>query len=203
MIISFMLNKAEKALNKFLQMDPETGSRLAPIAGKVISIEFQQLNYLIYFLMQDHDIRLLSDYGNTPDVSLAGAPFDFLRLSRAASGSAALFESGIKVTGDMDVAKQFKKVFAELAIDWEEQLSKVTGDIIAHQIGKFMRSLSIWAKTSADSLRQDVTEYIQEEMRWLPLQLEVQNFFTQVDEVRNDIERLAVRVQRLKQRINS
>lgn len=203
MILSFMLATAEKALNKFLQLDPEVNSRLAPIVGRVISVQFQQLNYTVYFLIQQNGIRLLSDYSSTPDVALAGAPFDFLRLSKASSSSAALFESDIKVTGDLEVAKQFKKIFAELDIDWEEQLSKVTGDVIAHQIGNFMRSLNQWAKKSANSLQQDITEYVQEEVRWLPLRLETQDFFQQVDKTRDAVERLAVRVQRLKQRMHT
>ncbi len=196
-----MLSTAEKALNKFLQLDPETNARLLPIVGKVVGIQFRNLKYSIYFLIQPNGVRLLSDYANTPDVNLAGAPFDFLRLSKAASSSAALFESGIKVTGDMDVAKQFKKIFAELDIDWEEQLSKVTGDIIAHQVGKFMRSMNAWAKQSVGGLKQDITEYVQEEVRWLPVRVEVQDFFKQVDETRDAVERMAVRIQRLKQRI--
>ncbi len=200
MLISFMLTTAEKALNKFLQMDPQTPLRLTAIAGKVICIEFQPINYAVYFLIQQHDIRLLSNYNPTPDVHLAGAPFDFLRLSKAASSSKALFESNIKVTGDLDVAKQFKKIFAELDIDWEEQLSKVTGDVIAHQVGNFMRSLGRWARHSAASLKQDVTEYVQDEARWLPLRMEVQAFLQQVDETRDAVERLSLRIQRLQQR---
>jgi len=203
MILSFMLATAEKALNKFLQLDPETSSRLAPVAGRVICVQFQHVKYTVYFLIQNDGIRLLSDYSSTPDVSLVGAPFDFLRLSKAAASSAALFENDIKVTGDLEVAKQFKKIFAELNIDWEEQLSKATGDVIAHQIGNFMRHLSRWAKQSADSLQQDITEYVQEEARWLPLRLATQEFFKQVDTARHDVERLAARVQRLKQRTNT
>lgn len=200
MILSFMLTTAEKALNRFLQLDPQTDSRLAPIIGRVICVQFQQVKYTVYFLIQKEGVRLLSDYTSTADVTLIGAPFDFLRLSKAASSSAALFESDIKVTGDLDVAKQFKKIFAELDVDWEEQLSTVTGDVIAHQIGNFMRSLGRWAKKSSASLQQDITEYVQEEVRWLPLRLEIQDFFRQVDRTRDDVERLAARVQRLQQR---
>lgn len=199
MMLSFLLTTIEKAFNKFLQLDPETNARLSPIVGKAIRIQFQPGDYSLYFLIEADYIRWLNAYDAPPDVTISGAPFELLALSRKNINSASLSASKINVTGDMETARQFKRVFAELDIDWEEQLSKFTGDFIAHQVGKFVQTVSRWAKQSADHLRQDVTEYAQQEARWLPLRLEVNDFLRQVDTLRNDVERLAARVQRLQQ----
>jgi ubiquinone biosynthesis protein UbiJ len=125
---------------------------------------------------------------------------DFLRLS-ADSSSAGLLANNIVIIGDTTVAEQFKELFAHLEIDWEEQLSHVAGDVIARQMGNFFRALSRWAKQSARTARQDLTEYLQEEIRLVPPREELQDFFSEIDHLRNDVERIEVRINRLKQQL--
>lgn len=197
MIISFFLTGAEKFINRYLQLDPETVARLQALSGKVIAIQFQHFNLKLYLRIESGIIRLLSRYEGIPDVTLRGTAFDFLRLSKATNSSAAIFASDIIIEGDMDVARQFKTIFANLDIDWEEQLSHVAGDTIAHQVGNLVRTLCTWARASSDTLQQDLTEYVQEEIRLVPPRAEIADFFAAVDTVRNDVERLTARIERL------
>lgn len=196
MIISFALSTIEKILNRYLHLDPDTKQRLAPVAGKVVMVDLQYFGCTLYFLLTLDGIHLLDHYAAPVDVTLRGTPLDFLRLSFSKS-NAALFESGIVVTGDTEVAQQFKAIFAHLDIDWEEQLSHVMGDVLAHQVGNFFRALSAWAKQSTDTVQQNTGEYLQEELRLLPSRAELQDFFTEVDQLRNDVDRLEMRVHRL------
>ncbi len=198
MLFSLALNMVERVLNHTLQLDPETPSRLQKLIGKVVAIQSKYFDYKIYFLFNENRIELTNRYEGNVDVTLCGSFFDFLRLS-GQSDSAALFKSDIEVKGDLDVAEQFKAVFAHLDIDWEEQLSHLTGDLIARQIGNFMRALSDWAKRSGTSLQKDITEYVQEEAQLLPSRAELQDFFADVDEVHHAVERMGKRVERLQQ----
>ena len=54
-----------------------------------------------------------------------------------------------------------------------------------------------------DTFGRDITEYLQEESRYLPQQDEVNKFLAAVDVLRNDVERLDARVKRLQARIDS
>jgi ubiquinone biosynthesis protein UbiJ len=182
-------------------MDPETNDRLKSVVGKVVNIQFKTFGYQAYFLITESGIRILDHYDGQVDVTLSGAPFDFLRLSFTSQRSTDLLENDIKISGDMDVAKQFQNIFAELDVDWEEQLSHITGDVIAHQVGKFVRALSGWAKKTSNTMQQNLTEYVQEEVRWLPSRLEVQDFLNEIDQTRHDTERLEAKMQHLTQRI--
>jgi ubiquinone biosynthesis accessory factor UbiJ len=182
----------DKIINQYLKLDPTSEQRLVKLAGKLIAINVGYFDYTLYLLLQSEGVALLKDSAQQPDVTLRGTPLDFLRYSLSNK-----FTGDIAVSGDMEVAQQFKELFAQLDIDWEEQLSKVTGDVVAHQIGKFFRALCEWCKRSADTLRQDVSEYVQEEAQLFPPRAELQDFFADVDKLRDDVERIELRIKKL------
>lgn len=65
-----------------------------------------------------------------------------------------------------------------------------------------MRKTGGWMSRNHRSLELNLAEYLQEESRVLPGPLELENFFADVDTLRDDVERLAARVQRLRDRSN-
>lgn len=196
MPLSFILPLIENFLNHYIQLDPESHRHLELLHGKVIAIQSRHFNHQLYLIFRRKKIHINSHYEGNVDVTLKGTPFDFLRLS-SQSDSASVFASDIEITGDMEVAEKFKSLFAELEIDWEEQLSTYTGDIIAHQVGNFVRAFSAWAKQSMQSLQQNITEYVQEEIRLTPSPAEVQDFFSDIITLHHDVERIDKRLQRL------
>lgn len=197
MLFVFVLSVIEKTINRYLQLDPESDQRLLAMTGKTVAIELSQSRKKIYLVVDGSYVQLFDRYDGMVDVILRGTPFDFLRLGVVENSGAAIFSSDIAVTGDPEVAQQFKRIFAELEIDWEEQLSRVTGDIMAYQIGKCVRSLSEWAKQTSNAMQQNLTEYIQEEARLLPSRFELEDFYADVDQARDAVERLELRIGRL------
>jgi len=109
----------------------------------------------------------------------------------------AVFEGAVEIDGDNQVAQTLGEVFQGLDIDWEELLSKVVGDTLAHRIGIQARAGGRWAERTGDTLTQDIREYLQEEGRLLPGREEMRAFLTDVDTLRDDVERLAARIERL------
>ena len=82
-------------------------------------------------------------------------------------------------------------------IDWEEQLSRITGDAIAHKVGNLVRGAVKWGQQTIDTLGQDVAAYLHEERRILPARNEMEEFIAAVGKLRADIDRAQVRVNRL------
>ncbi len=201
MLFSFALSAFEKMLNTYLLLDPASKKRLADLAGKVIVLEFQPINVKIFWLPNTEGIQLTNQFSGPIDVTLQGSPLDFIRLSATSQDNAKLFASGITVTGNTDVAQEFRALFANLDIDWEEQLSHFTGDVVAHQTGNLIRALCNWAKQTSTTIQQNLTEYMQEEARWLPTREELQDFFTGIDKTRDDVERATLRIAQLKKHI--
>ena len=197
MILNVVLAVAEKILNNYLQLDPETNSRLSKLAGKVIALQSPYSKHQVYCLFTNNRVQLFGQYDGPTDVTLTGTPFDFLALNQAVNNSVAAFKSNVTITGDLEIAQHFKTLFAELDIDWEEQLSQVTGDFMAYQIGNGVRAFSEWAKQTNATMQQNFTEYVQEEVRLTPSKIELEDFLSAVDKLRDDVERLEIRIKKL------
>lgn len=199
MLLSLVLSLIEKILNRYLQFDPESKKNLQALAGKVIV--FESYEFKIYWLFMQDKIVLTNQYDGLVDAMLSGSVFDFARLG-IKQDTATVFASDIKMTGDAEVIQAFQNLFAQLNIDWEDQLSKITGDVIAYQIGRALRFLSTWAKQSSTTLQANLTEYLQEEALLLPTNIELQTFFAEIDKLRNDVERLEAKITRLSKEIS-
>lgn len=194
MSLNTLLVAQEVILNRFLQLDPETPKVLNNLSGKVVKLELNALSQ--YWLFKSDTIYLTKNYTGLVDLILQGSFFDFVRLAFMQKETA-LTAIPIQVSGDMEFAKQFKDLFSRLDIDWEEQLSRVVGDTFAYPVAQFFKSISQWAKQSISDLSQNMTDYIQSEMDYLVPDEELQVFFTDIDDLRDDLSRLEARIDRL------
>ena len=187
----------ETAFNRYLALDPEALSQLAGMEGKIVSIEIKGLNERLFLFPGDDGIMVLSDFDGDADTTLSGTPLALAKLSLSEDAAAVLFSGDVTISGDTRLGHQFKKILAQVNIDWEEQLSRLVGDITAHQIGNALRGFGQWFDRSKQSMELDLGEYLQEESRLLPARAEIDRFIHQVDELRESVDRLQARVQKL------
>jgi len=188
----------ETALELYLKQDPDALRRCTVLEGKVIALEFTGLDLSLYFIPGTNGILVAGHYEGEVDTRLRGSPFGFAKLMLG-SRENALFEGAVEIQGDTEAGQQFQDILSTVDWDWEEQLSQVTGDVIAHQTGNLARKATQFINDSRSTLQQDVSEYLQEEARLLPGRIELGYFLEEVDQVRSDIDRLSARVERLLQ----
>ncbi len=196
------LESLEGSINALLKLDPVACKRLARHHGKIIGIHLRGPEVTLYFIPdQQGCLQLFSRIEGKPDALLSGSPLDLLRSGDKERGSRQLFAGRVSISGDTGLAHDFGATLGGLDIDWEEQLSRFTGDILAHQFGNAVRKASHWAKSTASRLEADLGEYLTEEARLLPHPLEVEDFITQVDELREHTDRLEARIRLLKKQL--
>ena len=135
---------------------------------------------------------------DAPDTVLRGTPYTMARLGLSKKSGELLFSGAVEIDGDAELGQRFKALLDSIDIDWEEQLSRITGDVIAHQIGVAWRDLQAWRRQATETLSKDAVEYFQEESRDLPTPTEVEAFLAGIDTLRSDVDRLEQRVARLK-----
>ncbi len=189
----------ESALELYLKQDPDALQHCAALQDKVIAVNLAGTELTLYFLPDAQGVKVLSYYEGKPDTLLRGTPAGFARLATE-SREDALFHGAIEIIGDTETGQQFQDLLAGVDWDWEEQLSKFTGDALAHQLGELVRKGSRWLGESTGTLQQDISEYLQEEARLLPTRAEIDEFLDEVDRLRADADRLAARVDRLVKR---
>ncbi len=186
----------EQAVNAVIALDPETGHRLSELQGRVIAIDLKGTGLTLFAAPTGRGLRLMARFEGEPDTRLAGTPLALLRLS-GGQATQGLFSGEVTIEGDIETGQRFKRILDGLDVDWEEQLSKLTGDIVAHQVGNAFRGFSDWLRGSRDTLARNAGEYVQEELELVPGRGEVAHFMDEVDRLRADLDRLEARVDRL------
>lgn len=191
----------EAALNQYLQLDPDSRSHLASMEGKCLAVELKGLDISFYLLTDNQGIQVLNHYPEQPDATLSGTPMELLGLALEQQPGPAMFAGGVKISGDTELGQHFKRLFDSLDIDWEEHLSQYTGDIIAHKLGSLFRSGKEWRQQAADILQQDVAEYLLQEDHLVPEKAELEEFFSEIDKLREDTDRIQARISRLQNQL--
>ena len=198
MVIKPLLMSAlETALNKFLALDQNSSSFLAPLAGKIIAVNISTFNETIYLCPTNNSIQLLDYSPDQPHTQLSGSVFALGLMGLSSKPMRSIFSGEVKIEGDMNTGRKFQELFAKLDINLEQQLARFTGDTIAHNISQFFRAGQNWSKESIETFRLNASEFLQEETRDLPAGPEVDIFYRQIDELRTDFDRLQSRVERL------
>lgn len=192
-----LTHNLEAAINRYLRLDPEIDTRMQALSGRCIGLDLRGLDLRLYVFPGRQGIRLLDRIDGEPDTVLRGTPLGMARLGLGGSGEKTLFSGDVEIHGDVETGQLFKSILDEMEIDWEEQLSHFTGDVIAHQLGNMARHTRKMFKQARTTLEQDIGEYLQEELRLLPARIETANFSTDVNMLRMSVDRLEARVRRL------
>jgi ubiquinone biosynthesis protein UbiJ len=132
-----------------------------------------------------------------PDVTIRGNVPLFARLLIGDATPTPSTSAALEISGDIELGQRFQRILRTLDIDWEEQASRLVGDVAAHQIGRAARALRAWGRDAVRTLGQDATEYLQEESRVLAKRPQVDGFLRDVDRLRGDVDRLLKRLERL------
>ena len=145
--------------------------------------------------------RIVEQPGIAPDLVIEGGVFDLAMLGMAASPESVMRDRRITMSGDVELAHAMKTLLQAFDPDWEEALSQIVGDFLARKTGVGVRSLRDWLATARTSVTDTVGEILTEEKRLLPTRLRYQQHQVEVEHLRDDVERLSVRIDRLLPRI--
>ncbi len=184
----------ETLLNTYLGMDPLTIEKCRDLTGKVVKIELSGLGLTLFVIPKGDGVQLLQHYAGIPDAVITGSPFTLFKASLTDTKAM----QDLNITGDVELGQRFHLLLREIDIDWEEHLSKITGDVIAHQLGNFARGAKQFCANTRKSMQANISEYLHEESRHLPPREELEDFYSDVSQIRNDVERIVRRMEKLK-----
>lgn len=187
----------EPVINRTLRLDPESWEKLPRYSGKIVAVTDPVLNITLYFIFRSDGITVSADKTYTADTIITGTPFGLLQFYKQMNQSTAVTGSPVKISGDLELGEQLRDWLNALEIDIAEPLSKIVGDNAAQQIMSNAQRVFKWLGKAQTSLSQDLTEYLQEEARYLPSRLELNEFLNDVDGIRDDVERAAARLHQL------
>ena len=136
---------------------------------------------------------LAAHAGDDVDLAITIQPGDLPRL--LARDPAAI--ARLAWSGPADFAEALRDVLLHLDWEFEEDLSRVFGDALAHRIVGAGKDCLAWQKDAAWRLAQNFAEYWTEESPLLARPAEAAAFTAGVGALRDDCERIEARVARL------
>ena len=196
------LGLVEIGSNQLLQFDGDVLTHCEKLAGCCIAIHLTDLDKTIYCHPNSSGIRYSLQAPNKEvDATISGRVMALVNLSLHNDKIATSIKERVEISGNAQVAQQFQKIISELDIDWEEQLAKLTGDVMAVRISRTLSSAHQWLKQTLQSSVLDVRDYIQHEQSLTPTHYEMSDFSDKVKTMRNDVERFEVKLKLLEQRL--
>lgn len=201
MLKKYSLKALQTAINSAMALDDEMPRKLTALDGKVLQLIISPLNVHFFIYFNNQQLQLLDTYEGQADTVIHSNPIGLIRLSLLpASKARSLFNDKVRMSGDVALGQQVKELFDEMEIDWEGHLAHFTGDVVAHQIGSLVRKGAQFKKHFSESMKLNVTEYLQEELRAFPCKNEINDFFHDIDDLSLATERLQAHVNQLMSR---
>lgn len=194
-----LLDKIETRLNHILGLDQDTLKSLAGLSGQVISLELLDTDFIIFILPSAAGVHLQNDCAEIANVKIRGTVSAMVAYLLKSKEKSTNFSGSIEVIGDVGLAQDFQAILLNIDLDWEEQLAQWFGDTAAHKFARLFRGAASFAINSADKLQQDVSEYLRFETELTPDITALNEFTNAVDILRNDAERLKLRINRIEQ----
>jgi len=193
-----ILGMAEIGSNKLLGMDPDVLVHCTALQGHIISIHLTDLDKTLYCHPGSWGIRFsLQAPPKQVDATIRGKLSGLISLSLKQEKLSTSIQERIEIIGNPAVAQKFQKILTELNIDWEQELSKYTGDIVAFRVGQGLRKTHQALLDLVNSVSLSGREYLQEEIHLMPTLPEFAHLEQNVTHLRHDVDRLEARINQL------
>lgn len=197
MITGMFLRPLEMLLNRGLTQSATAQSLAAGLEGRVLGLTVDGTPFDVRIGIVDG--RFAVTPGGSvpePDALIGGGPLALGRLLRRDPGLA-VRGGDVRLTGDTEIAERFRELLHCATPDLEQELARLVGDPVAHEVGSAARAFGDWSRSAGDSVARGVAQYLQERSAVLPTPAEIASFARRVDEIVNDVERAEARIRRL------
>ncbi|VAW43814.1 Ubiquinone biosynthesis protein UbiJ [hydrothermal vent metagenome] len=181
----------ESILNTAIRLDDMQGDAFKALEDKVIAVTLTPMDSPLYFIVTDAMVSVQTTLQGEPDAAIQTTLVDFASLP---------FNRHLphaKLSGNQTVAQDFITALCTLDIDWEEQLSHYTGDLIAFKVGHGIRSLLNTQTNINQTASQTVREYLQFELEAVPIRHQATRFYQEVNSITNEVNALEKRINQL------
>ena len=183
---------ALQAINHVLGQNPGASEGLALHAGKTVRLDF---GLFAVELAIAADGALIDGASAVPDATIRLDPKLLLGLPL---NGRAVFKT-LDSEGDASLLAELNRIFQTLRWDSEADLAPLIGNMAARRLAASAQNLRSWARQNRESAAATVVEYLTEEQPLLANHPQAEQFYREVDALRDDAARLEARLKRLEQ----
>lgn len=177
-------------LNHLLGREEWARRKLEPFAGESVELRAAPLPALRFTILSGGRVDA---GGGTASLTVNLNPGVLTAMAR---GEEHLMRE-VEVSGNARLAAEVMALVRHLRWDPEEELSTVVGDVAAHRLAQVGRSFAAWQMDSARRIAGALADYFAQEKRVLVRRQDLRALAGDVAGLRDAVERLAKRIERL------
>ena len=200
------LASVEALLNRSISQSTQAAAAARRLNLTSLAVEIEGVLRVRAAVAGDR-LALLRGGDTAADATITGSPlalFDLLSGGAGGAGGAVGAGKGraaVQIQGDAEIAARYRELFALARPDFEEELSRLVGDVPARRVSRLARGALRWARSARRTAGENLAEYLQEESRDLVSKPELEEFLLGVDQLRETGDRVEARLARLEQRL--
>lgn len=179
------------AINHLLATEPWAQAKLAAHAGKVVSVD-TGVARLVFRIASDGSLNS-ADAGEPANVTIRMKLADLPLMARHRDRAF----SYVQIEGDAEFASTIAQVAQSVRWEAEEDLSRLVGDVAARRLVQAGKGVAGAAQTAHRKVTENLAEYFLEENPMLVRPTDVSDFAQDVVKLRDDVERLGKRIDKL------
>ncbi len=191
------------ALNRAVDLDPDTRQRLAALEGRRVVLHVHGPELALSVHVEDGRLHVGPPPADGdiegPTLRIKATPGSLLAMAlrRDEDGIA---PGQVEIAGDAGLARQLEKLARGYAPDMEEAFAQRFGDVIGVPVAQALRRGATHARRAARHAVEDTADWLREESRLAVAPDEMDAFLDEVDALRERAERLEARLNRLARR---
>ena len=186
----------EFAINRAVALDAGTRERIAKLDGRRIGVELKPLDLALAITVDRERLRVGPHWERERDLNLRASPASLFAFAMRRGEDSVLPPGKVDISGDAELARQFEKIMRDFQPDFEEAFAQTFGDVLGVPIAKVVGSAFAWTRDSAKSFALDAAEFVRDESRDAVATAEAEQFFDEVDDLRERADRLEARLRR-------
>lgn len=188
----------QEIINRALALDPAAASRVSALSGRSVELTWSTAEMGLRLAVENGVVTVGPRQGQgSADLGVSGSLAGLLSLAGLGRGGIGPGQR-VDISGDAQLAREIEKLVRDASPDLEAALAQRFGDTAGPVMARSLTGAWSWARESAESLRVDIGEYLVEESGDVIGEVELAAFNRDVDTLRDRVERLEQRVDRVK-----
>ncbi len=155
--------------------------------NNIIKITLNPLNFNIYLKIINNKIYWSEQA--EPNLEITLTPSAIIK-AKIHGFEKCIKNKDIKISGDMMVAMQLREILESFDFDVETKLANIFGDFFAVNTVGFFSGMNTKKNKIIESFKQDLKEFLEDELQIIVTREEVDEFVKEVDELRFAVDRL-------------
>ncbi len=186
-----MIETINKALKIFPKLDPQAISLLQPLKDKSLTVIITDVDYIITLTSDGQNLFA----NNTASKNvLQGKLAYIIELLFNKNMQELIMEDKLEYEGSLKDLKEFYKFVEAIDIDIVYQISQATSPSFADTVSKPFFKAKEYLKNSRKESIEDIKDYLTHETGTLISKNEANAFYTQVQELKQAIDRIEAKL---------